>query len=98
LYKKTIGIKRNESLLIEPLSYAFKEFHKMPLKFNPLALEAIKNGIPLVGEKLFTGLRSAFDEMKRRGLKKTKVTWTTTFMKNGSIFLPFAIPPLRFSP
>jgi len=62
---------------IEPLGYTFKEFYDMLLKFNPLALEAVKNGIPLIGEKLFIQLKSTLSEMERRGLKKTKVTWTT---------------------
>jgi len=62
---------------IEPLGYTFKEFYDMLLKLNPLALEAVKNGIPLIGEKLFTQLRTKLDEMEGRGLKKTKVTWTT---------------------
>lgn len=63
---------------IEPLGYTFNEFYEMLLKFNPLTLEAVKDGIPLVGEKPFVKLRSKFREMRKKGLKKMKVTWTTT--------------------
>jgi len=62
---------------IEPLGYTFREFYEMLLKFNPLALEAIKNGIPLIGEKLFEELKKIFNEMEKRGLRKTEVTWKT---------------------
>ena len=62
---------------IEPLGYTFKEFYEMLLKFNPLALESVKSGVPLVGEGMFKRLKSTFDEMEKKGLKKLKATWTT---------------------
>lgn len=62
---------------IEPLGYTLNEFYEMLLKFNPLTLEAMKDGIPLIGEKPFAKLRSKFREMEKKGLKKMKVTWTT---------------------
>ena len=61
---------------IEPLGYTQKEFSAMLLKFNPLALEAIKNGISLIGEDLFTQLKGTLNEMERKGLRRTKVTWS----------------------
>jgi len=61
---------------IEPLGYTPKEFNAMLLKFNPLALEAVKNGIPLIGENLFTKLKRTLNRMERKGLSRTKVTWS----------------------
>lgn len=78
-------IERVEKLLelnetrapIEPLGYTPKEFNNMLSKLNPLALEAIENGVPIVGENLFSSLKSWLEKAKMRGLKKTKVGWTT---------------------
>jgi len=62
---------------IEPLGYTLDEFYGMLSKFNPLTLESIKNGIPLIGEELFEQLKRRFNEMEKVGLKKTRVTWRT---------------------
>jgi len=61
---------------IEPLGYTLKEFNAMLLKLNPLALEAVKNGIPLIGENLFAQLKGTFNRIERNGLRRTKVTWS----------------------
>jgi len=63
---------------IEPLGYTPKEFNDMLRKLNPLALEAMENGVPIVGQNLFSSLKRWLDKTKKeRGLKKTKVCWTT---------------------
>ena len=61
---------------IEPLGYTPKEFNAMLLKLNPLALEAVKNGIPLIGENLFAQLKGTLNRIERNGLRRTKVTWS----------------------
>lgn len=61
---------------IEPLGYTPKEFNAMLLKLNPLALEAVKNGIPLIGENLFAQLKGTLDRIERNGLRRRKVTWS----------------------
>lgn len=62
---------------IEPLGYTRKEFHEMLSRYNPLALEAVKNGVPLVGEEFFAGLKKTLNEMEKKGLRKKKITWVT---------------------
>jgi len=61
---------------IESLGYTPKEFDAMLLKLNPLALEAVKNGIPLIGENLFSRLKDTLNKMEGKGLRRTKVTWS----------------------
>lgn len=47
----------------------------MLMKLNPIVLEALENGIPLMGEEVFKQLKDTFNEMKERGLRRTKVSW-----------------------
>jgi len=62
---------------IEPLGYTPREFDDMFSKLNPLALEAVENGVALLGQNLFRQFRSRLEEIKSKGLKRTKSDWTT---------------------
>ena len=62
---------------IEPLGYTPREFDEMFSKLNPLAIEAVENGIPILGENLFNQFKNRLEEMKNKGLKKTKTGWMT---------------------
>ncbi len=62
---------------IEPLGYTPREFDDMFSKFNLIALEAVENGVALLGQNLFRQFRSRLEEIKSKGLKRTKSDWTT---------------------
>lgn len=61
---------------IEPLGYTLAEFNNMLMKLNPLALEAVKNGIPLFGKELFAQLKGYLNVMEEGGLRRGRITWT----------------------
>ena len=63
------------NLNIEICCYTKKEFEKMFSDGNALILDAIYEGLPLKGDDFFKLYKSRFDEMIKKGLKRSNCTW-----------------------
>lgn len=63
------------NLNIEIFCYTKKEFEKMFSDGNALILDAIYEGLPLKGDDFFKLYKSRFDEMIKKGLKRSNCTW-----------------------
>ncbi|MEM2896033.1 MAG: nucleotidyltransferase domain-containing protein [Candidatus Bathyarchaeia archaeon] len=57
---------------VEPLVYTDKEIVEMFNDFNPLILYALKDGITLIDDSFWSGLKKKFDEMEKEGKLKRK--------------------------
>lgn len=60
---------------IEPLGYTTTEFEQMLREGEITPLDVVYQGIPLVGEDYFEKLKVIFDDMQRRGLERTWISW-----------------------
>ena len=64
-------------LPVEPLGYTPEEFRAMLERLNPLALDALEFGIPLLGEECFAAYKRRFEEIKRsEGLRRHRLGWS----------------------
>jgi predicted nucleotidyltransferase len=62
------------NLPIEPHPYTLDEAIKMLLKGNPLIVDALSEGIVLYETKEFEVLKERFNDLVRKGLRKSEVS------------------------
>lgn len=60
---------------IEALGYTRSEFEYMLQRGHVTALDAVADGVPLHGEEYFRQLKTVFEDMVRRGLRRTTCAW-----------------------
>ena len=70
-------LKRDIRSSIDAFPYTEAEFEQMLDNTNLLALESMHEGRPLHGEAYFNRLRTKFDALARRGLRRVKYGWDT---------------------
>jgi len=63
------------SLPVEPLGYTPEELERMLEQLNPLVLDALEFGVPLLGEEHFRALRRRLEELKHKGLQRDELGW-----------------------
>ena len=63
------------SLPVEPLGYTPEELERMLEQLNPLVLDALEFGVPLLGEERFRALRRRLEELKHEGLQRDELGW-----------------------
>ncbi len=72
--KTVLEMVDNVSLEIEPHPYTMEEVLEMLEKGNPIIVDALEEGKILYSTKDFEKLMKAYEELKRKGLKKTETT------------------------
>jgi predicted nucleotidyltransferase len=60
---------------IEALGYTASEFQEMLQRGHVTALEALADGVPVYGDRYFSGLKDIFQDMVRRGLRRSTCSW-----------------------
>ena len=69
-------LKLNESKYnYELFCYTEEEFEKMFRYGNALLLDALDEGVPLVGKDFFDTYKKQFNAMIEQGLKRSRCTW-----------------------
>jgi len=63
---------------IEPVGYTHREFIRMLKSLNPKALEAVEYGAPIIDRGVIEEYRTILDELKRKGLIRTKCSYAMT--------------------
>ncbi|MEM1826120.1 MAG: nucleotidyltransferase domain-containing protein, partial [Desulfurococcaceae archaeon] len=64
----------NTNLTIEPHPYTLKEAIEMLKKGNPIIVDAISEGIILYSREEFKELLKLYEELLRKGLKKSETS------------------------
>jgi hypothetical protein len=59
----------------EVVAYTPEEFKQMLDQLNIKAIEAVEDGVPIVGGPILDELKARLAELKRRGLTKTKCSY-----------------------
>lgn len=70
-------LKRGIPVSIDAFPYTESEFEHMLENKHVTALDCMYEGKPLHGEDFFKRLRVRFDEMAKRGLRRTDCAWLT---------------------
>lgn len=60
---------------LELFCYTPQEFETMFLRGEVIILDALDEGIPLMGEFFFRSYKKRFDELVQEGLKRSRCSW-----------------------
>lgn len=72
--KKILDLLADTKLPVEPHPYTPREALEMLHQGNPIIVDAIEEGIPLHKTTWYDKLLEEYQELRRRGLKRTKTT------------------------